>query len=961
MTGCMFKKASSLILTVALLLAVIPYAEIKAVSVPDIESTTGDSQGSYTDYIKSYTNLKDVGDTIIIDATENYTTDQDITLMTVEDKNFVVTQDEGFIEWNFYAEMAAIYHIAVVWANVSGKGLDVIRTVTIDGMTPFDGLNSVYFRRTWENTGEKYYDSTGNEYSKKQDEVLTVRTSDFYSLTDYYPGGYSIALEAGKHTIRFSSIQEPMAINSIILSQRGEQKTYVQVKKEYESNGYEAVTNEVYPIIIEAEDSEYSSKSTLRPQADRSSPAVSPYDPLVKKLNTIGGSEWKESAQWIEWNFNVEQTGLYKVALHVKQDYKSGFSSSRRLLIDGKSPFEEADHIEIEYGLNWQNVTLSDGKEPCLVYLEAGEHTLRLEVSVTEEMSDIIGDSLILQNDLISLYRQIIMVTGSIPDSLRDYNLFATITNCEQSVKDILAGLKDIFNRLEKLGYSGSETSSMNRLIIQLEDFLEDDNTIPERLDSFNTNIMTFSSWITSATQQPLLLDYIWIGSPETVLPDADCGFFKKLTNECIRLVSSFVNDYDVMKSEGDESNRTITLWIGLGLDQSIVLKSLIDSSFTVKSNINVNIELVNMSVLLRAVAAGVGPDVALFQSQSIPVEYAMRGAVYDLRNFSDLDSVLERFYPSSYKSFEYEGGIYALPETQTFLLMFYRTDILSELNVGVPNTWNELYSALARLQTNNLSISVPTPFSGGSGSAGINSIYMMLLYQNEGALYSEDGRHSAMNSENAIRAFTQWVNLYTKFKIPKTTNILTRFRMGESPLVISDYSFYNQLQIGAPEIEGKWNIAPIPATVSEDGTVNRTQASTVTGCLIFSNSKDKEASWEFIKWWTLADTQTDYGIEIEALQGASARWATANVEAFRNLPWATRISRVIEEQWVNVQGVPQVAGGYYTARSIDNAIRSVVNEKENVRETILDFADDIDEEITTKRKEFNLEVDTED
>lgn len=957
----MLKRVTSLILTAAVLLTIIPNAAAIMASADNIKESDGGAGGSYTDYIKSFDGLGEADGEIVIDAAANYTADREISLITINDKSFAVTPDEGYVEWSFNVEKDAVYHITAVWANVAGKGLDIIRTVTVDGEIPFDGMNSIYFRRTWKNTGEIYYDSAGNEYSKKPEEELTVQSSDFYSLTDYYPGGYSIALKAGRHTVRFTSVQEPMAINSIILSAREERKSYNQVKKEYEASGYEPVSADISPIIIEGENAKYFSKSTLRPLADRSSPAVSPYDTLKKRLNTVGGSGWNEAAQWIEWDFSVEKAGLYEVALHAKQDYKSGFSSSRRILIDGKSPFTEADYIEIKYGLNWQNITLSNENEPCLLYLSEGRHTLRLEVSVTEKMSGITSDCLSLQNDLIDLYRQIIMVTGTIPDSLRDYNLFATITNCEQSIRNILSGLEDVVKRLENLGHSGSETSSVNRLIIQLKGFLKDDNTIPERLDTFNTNIMTFSSWITSASQQPMLLDYIWLGSPETDIPQADCGFFKKLTNECTRLLLSFVNDYDVMKSEGDSNNREITLWVGMGLDQSIVLKSLIDGSFTTESNINVNIELVNMSVLLRAVAANVGPDVALFQPQSNPVEYAMRGAVYDLRKFEDIEDVLKRFYPSAYESFEFEGGLYALPETQTFSMLFYRTDILSELGVEVPNTWNEMYSALARLQTNNLSISVPTPFSGGSGSAGLNSVYMMLLYQNGGALYSDDGKHSLMNSENAITAFSQWVNLYTKYKIPQTTNLLTRFRMGESPLVISDYTFYNQLQIGAPEIEGKWNIAPIPATVSDDGSLNRTQASIVTGSLIFSNSKEKEAAWEFLKWWTSEDTQTDYGTEIEALQGASARWATANVAAFRKLPWATRISRVIEEQWQNVRGVPQVAGGYYTARSIDNAIRSVVNENENTRETILDFADDIDEEITVKRKEFNLEVDTED
>lgn len=941
----MLKKVLSFVSAVTLLITTLPMVNSVCSAADTVKETqtVGNTQSDGT---------------IIIDATKKYTTDQKLTTEKIEGETFIVTGDEGYIEWTFKVPKTAVYHITTKWANVSGKGLDIMRTVYVDGKIPFNGMNAIYFRRKWKNPKEAYLDKSGNEYSLKQTEELAVQTSPFYSLTDYRAGGYSIELTAGVHKIKFESIQEPMAINSIILTPEIEVKEYSEVEKEYKEKGYNTIQKDVKPIIIQAEDSNYTSKSTLRPIADKSSPAVVPYDSLVKKLNTIGGSGWTEAAQWIEWDFEVEKSGLYNVAFHAKQDYKSGFSSSRRLLIDGKSPFKEADYIEFEYGLNWQNVVLGNEK-PYLVYLEEGNHTLRMEVSITEEMAEIISVSESLQDTLIAIYRQIVMVTGTMPDTLRDYNLFATVTGCEQTLKDCTSGLEDIVVKLEKLGYSGSETSSMNRLILQLEGFLEDDNTIPEGLDSFNTNIMTFSSWITSAAQQPLILDYIRFSSPESELPDADCGFFKKMFDEIYRLMISFTNDYDVLSADDNgKGNKEITLWVGLGIDQSIVLKSLIDSTFTSYSDINVNIELVNMGVLLRAVAAGVGPDVALFQAQNIPVEYAMRGAVQDLTEFSDLDDVLKRFQPSACESFKYEGGVYALPETQTFSMMFYRTDILEELSVEVPNTWDELYSALAKLQTNYLSISVPTPFAGGAGTGGLNSIYMMLLYQNGAKLYTDDGKSTAMSSEDGISAFTQWVNLYTKYKIPQTTNILTRFRMGESPLVISDYTFYNQLQIGAPEIEGKWDIAPVPATVLKDGTLNRSQASIVTSCLIFSNSKDKNSSWEFLKWWTSADTQADYGIEIEALQGASARWATANLEAFTHLPWAKRISTVIEEQWDNVMGVPQIAGGYYTARSIDNAIRSVVNESENTRETLLDFAADIDEEITIKRKEFNLETD---
>ena len=938
----MFKRILSFVSVIAIALTVIPMHTFAQVG-ESAQQTKGIEESS--------------NNSIIIDAVKEYTTNQELTTQVIDGQEFIVTGDQGYIEWTFNVEKAAVYHIAAKWANVSGKGLDIMRTVYIDDKVPFDGMNAIYFRRKWKNQNKAYYDKSGNEYSLKLEEEIAVQTSPFYSLTDYHAGGYSLELTAGEHRLRFEAIQEPMAINSIILTPVEERKTYSEAEKEYKEKGYKEISKDVEPIIIEAENSTYTSKSTLRPVADRSSPAVVPYNPLIKKLNAVGGGGWTEAAQWIEWDFVVEKSGLYNIAFHAKQDYKSGFSSSRRLLIDGQSPFKEADYIEFDYSLNWQNVVLG-GEKPYLVYLDKGKHTIRMEVSVTEKMAEIISISESLQEELIAIYRRIVMVTGTMPDTLRDYNLFTTVSGSKKTLEDCLKKLEDIVAKLEGLGYSGSETSSMNRLILQIEGFLEDDNTIPEGLDSFNTNIMTFSSWITSAAQQPLLLDSIRFYSAEAELPKADSGFLKKTIDELYRLLISFTKDYDVLDSAtGNSENKEIKLWVGLGIDQSIVLKSLIDSTFTSKENINVNIELVNMGVLLRAVAAGVGPDVAMFQGQGIPVEYAMRGAVYDLKNFSDLDEVLGRFKPSAYESFKYEGGLYALPETQTFSMMFYRTDILNSLGIGVPNTWDELYAALAKLQTNHLSISVPTPFGGGAGTAGLNSVYMMLLYQNGAQLYTKDGKATALSEENGITAFTQWANLYTKYKIPQTTNILTRFRMGESPLVISDYTFYNQLQIGAPEIEGKWDIAAIPAMVTEDGTLNRSQASSVTGCLIFSNAKDKESSWKFLKWWTSAETQADYGIEIEALQGASARWATANIEAFTHLPWAKRISTVIETQWDNVWGVPQVAGGYYTARSIDNAIRSVVNEGENTRETILDFAAEIDEEITIKRQEFNLDT----
>ena len=56
--------------------------------------------------------------------------------------------------------------------------------------------------------------------------------------------------------------------------------------------------------------------------------------------------------------------------------------------------------------------------------------------------------------------------------------------------------------------------------------------------------------------------------------------------------------------------------------------------------------------------------------------------------------------------------------------------------------------------------------------------------------------------------------------------------------------------------------------------------------------------------------------------------------------------------------GFPEIAGGYSTTRHITNAIRRVITAKEDKRETLMNYARTINEEIRIKRQEFNLPLD---
>jgi len=338
------------------------------------------------------------------------------------------------------------------------------------------------------------------------------------------------------------------------------------------------------------------------------------------------------------------------------------------------------------------------------------------------------------------------------------------------------------------------------------------------------------------------------------------------------------------------------------------------------------------------------------------PVNYAMRNAAEDLTQFEDFEEVVSPFYDSALTALEYNGGIYALPETQEFSLLFYRTDVLEELGLTPPETWDELVAMLPTIQGNNLSVGVPFPDITTLDMSVLNS----MIYQNGGQIYDEDGKKTLIDSESGVTAFKRYTGLYNDYGLPTIYDFVSRFRSGEMPIGVASYSVYNTLMVSAPEIRGLWEFTMFPGTVREDGSIDHSVHSQGLCCMMIAtdDERTKQNAWEFMRWWVSADTQVRFGREIESILGSSARYTTANTEALRQLAWSADQLAVLEAQMAQTVGFREIAGGYSTTRHMTNAIRRVINSKEDARETLLTYARTINEEIRIKRKEFNLPLD---
>ena len=277
---------------------------------------------------------------------------------------------------------------------------------------------------------------------------------------------------------------------------------------------------------------------------------------------------------------------------------------------------------------------------------------------------------------------------------------------------------------------------------------------------------------------------------------------------------------------------------------------------------------------------------------------------------------------------------------------MFYRTDVLEELGVEVPTTWDALYKIIPKLSNNNMNLGLPLLAEDNI------ELYLALLYQMGGQVYNDEHTQTLLDSETSIEAFTQWTDFYTKYGVDQQVNLLTRFRTGESPIVITKYSFYNQLVATAPELNGKWGVALVPS-YEEDGDNN--VFGTGTGAVIFENSEQKDAAWEFLKWWTSADTQVAFNREMEAILGESARIPTANIEALSRFPWNASMLKTIQDQAQYAMGLPEVPGSYLTTRYLAMAARLVINNGVLARDAIMSYAVSLNDEISTMREEFGL------
>lgn len=930
-------------------------------------ATTGtDSirQTSYTNYVKKYTDAARPDQTVEVlgkDYDPASVTDAQITVTTVDGENDVMqwANQEGSVSWTVNIPETGVYNIKMIYEALESNTNDVEFSLLIDGESPYATASRITLSKRWINESEIKQDSRQNDIRPGQISTPCWQETPLEDIDGLFNEPLEFYMEAGEHTITFESEKAEFAVKSFTFYQYEAPAAYTA------PSDSDLTQAQGQKITLEGETAAYKSSRTLYPTSDKSSYLTSSANgssPTKTRYNTIGSGSWTQSTQTVTWEFNVDKAGYYKIGIRGRQDQMRGMYSNRRLYVNGEVPCLEANQIKFYYDTDWSITTpKSENGDDLYFYLQAGTNTISLE-AVPGEIGEIMGDLDELVYNINSYYRQIRQITGPDPDEYNNYMIDTAIPSIVPDFKEYAKTLRDKKAEIEKLsGSGGTEAETLEKMAIVLDKCIKKPDLIPEMMSQIKDNITSVSSFVNQYREQPLEVDMIEVATSDQDFTSCDKSFFGSLGFGFKGFIGSFFEDYNALS---DEDESAMECWVMLGRDNAEALQQLISSEYNPTAKTKINLKLVQGGIV-EATFAGKGPDLALFMGGDFPIQLAARGVLTDLTTFSDFDEVKTRFADDATVLYQYNGGTYGLPCDQTFPMLFYRSDILSEYGIDPAtdlNTWDGLLNCLPTLQRNYLEVGLILPvMTSTGGTTQVSAItepgntFAMLLLQQGLNYYNEEQTKTTFDTQEAVNAFDTWTKFYTTYSFQQTYDAFTRFRTGDMPVVIQNYTFYNQLSVAAPEIKGCWGFQPVPGTVQEDGTINHAANSNGSGAIIFTKAADQEGAWDFIKWFTSTDAQVKYGNNIESILGTMGRYATANEEALQQLSWTTSEVNLLLDQLNSQVEIPIIPASYGVTRNVMNAFRAVVNDYDNARDTLFWYNKDINDEITRKLEDLGL------
>ncbi len=857
--------------------------------------------------------------------------------------------ERGSIELELNVVADGIYYMCFDYLADSDTILPVEAQFMIDGDFPFYEMRQQVLESQWSTPQQKSYDSYGNEVVGIPDKVYEWQNKYIMDSTYRYSGPLGIELTKGRHTVTVTLKEGTLLLGNFKLTAKPQVEAYTGSERA-EGDGF---------IEIQAEDFTYRNASSIHATCEYD-PNLYPYQAGNRIMNTVDSTSFSEGGQQISYQFTVEKEGNYYLAFHYSQSDKSDFPVFMNIRIDGELPNTEFENCAFAYKKDYNLYTLLDSEgNKISVPLGAGQHTISMQISM-EPLRNALETIEQIMGKVNDLSLEVTKVAGTNKDKYRDFSLESYIPGIGDTLTQWADELAAVMEEARTYNPDKKKIAAFSSISIaenQLRSLAKKPDELIYRIDELATSTSSvnqhLANLIDSLNGNDFSLDSIYLYQEDAAkqLPKHK-NVFVKAGLGIVRFCTSFGKQ---AYSSSNTNPEHLQVSVNRSRQHLEIMQQMITEEFTPQTGIEVDLSLMpDQTKLVLANASGDSPDVATGVNYSIPFELGIRGALKDLTQFDDFAEVAGRYTEGLLMPYVIDDSVYAIPETMNFQVLFYRKDILDKLGLEVPDTLEDVEAMLPDLQMRGLNFYYPT-----ARTVGMKTFLdtTPIIFQSGGRLYDTYVEDVTITSEEVVEGFTTLTNLFTIYNLPKDVpNFYQHFRNGDYPIGISDFGTYNLISNAAPEIDGSWGVALIPGVKDENGEVMRYSSAGAESTFLFNSTPEREEqAWEFVKWWSSAQVQAEFGQRLQITYGDEYYWNTANCEAFAQLPWDSDDKEVISEQLTWTMEAPRALASYMVERELSDAYNLVVlgAKSANVREALDDAQKNIKRETLRKLEEF--------
>jgi len=846
------------------------------------------------------------------------------------------------------APAAGYYEIWVTHRNRVDLLLSPTMSMTLNGEIERPELRRLQFPSLWMSLPPSI-DRYGNEVPAIPRAAGDAQTRPLEDSTHLISAPLTFFLAAGTHELAFTVTDGELVIYNVEIRTPRVIPPYV---------GGNAAGN--FIGIFGGQDFVSSNSPSIR-AAGEYSPVLYPYDASRRLMNMLYGGSFASPGDRVDFVITVPEDGWYHIGFQYRQAAKTDFPVFVDILINGELPTTAAQSVPFPWtGNRFRRMTAQtpEGDDQTF-WLTAGTHELSLIIRA-EPLYDVYETIHRILREITEFRTELTRLTGGVTaDRHRDFRLDEFMPDAVPTIERWAAEIADILEHT--LQFSDGPVSGVFAGLQVAESTLlsltQRPIDIPRRISELSGAPYSVARFMAQTLMDmdnnALSIDRIFVFQEEAEFPPTP-GILRRFWEAVLRFFLSFTRrEFEAGRNHEEE---VLQVWMSRPRPFVEVLQNMVDSQFTPATGIRVDISIMpDVGRYALAAAAGNAPDVALSVPYVLPSYLNIRGALVDLKQFDTFYDVAERFPPGLFVPSIVEGGVFALPETINFWVMYYRSDIFGQLGIPVPNHLGEVHMILPELQRRGMNFFYPT-----AGMIGLNVFpgTIPFILQNGGVFFGDTIGASYLDSPASLEGFQILTDLFTVFNLPvevPAPGFYQEFRAGTLPIGVSDLSTYLLLKNAAPELEGHWNIALFPGLLQDDGTVNRHTTGGDTSAMIFAQSTQQDNAWKFLDWWTSDAVQAEFGISLIALYGGTFMWSSANRAAFAQMPIPGHHRDVILQQTEYMVEVPWVPGTYMVERELSNAFNAVIINGMNVRRAMDTAIKRIDREVFRKLEEFGF------